>query len=227
MEGRAALVIGEKRSGKTSLMLHGLSQGASAPVRYLANDRVWLSREEGTFKCRGFPTIASLRLSSVDLFPKVKERLRESTWTPVMTLRESQRRKVSRAEPWEGRKYTLSPIQLCRLMGVSASAVAEVGILLFPRVTGVGGRIRMIPMSPADAESALLRGLFRAGNPQKAGGLFAARDLPRRLDADCTLEDLRELVSRIPSHAVELGLQAYSDGRWLERLRKKMGPPRG
>jgi len=207
-------------------MLHGLSQGATAPVRYLANDRVWLASDNGTFKARGFPTISSLRLSSVDLFPRVKERLRESTWTPVMTLQESRGRKVPQAEPWEGRKYTLSPIQLCRLLEVSASAVAEVGALLFPRVKRAEGRIRMVPMSRADAESALLAGLFRAGTPQKAGGLFAARGFPRRLDAEAALESIRELAGAIPCYAVELGLQAYSDRRWLERLREKMGPGR-
>ncbi|MBT8397256.1 MAG: hypothetical protein HKO65_02545 [Gemmatimonadetes bacterium] len=228
MEGRSALVIGEKRSGKTSLMLHSLWQGngdpssSGGPARYLANDRLWLSFRNGAPTARSFPTIASLRLSSLGLFPGIAAKLEKSTWVPTLTLQESRLRSAPVAQPWNGRKYTLSPVQLCRLLGVEASAAAPVGIILFPRVTGKRGRIRITPMHSLEAEAALWRGLFRAGTPQKAGGLFSARGYPRRIDREATSHGIRELVGQVPCYSVELGLGAYSDRGWLNRLQARM-----
>jgi hypothetical protein len=230
VEGRSALVIGEKRSGKTSLMLHSLWQGngvpswSGGPARYLANDRLWLSFHNGVPTARSFPTISSLRLSSLELFPQIAAKLKESTWVPAVTLRESRLSSAAPAKPWNGRKYTLSPVQLCRLLGVEASAAAPVGIVLFPRVTGRSGRIRITRMRSAEAETAFLRGLFRAGTPEKAGGVFAAPGYPRRLDMEATTRRIHELFRQIPCYSVDLGLNAYSDKGWLERIKDRMAP---
>jgi hypothetical protein len=228
VDGEAALMVGGKRSGKTSLMLHALGLGRAyasffrEPVRYLANDRVWLSFSGPTPAVRSFPTISSLRLSSLAFFPEIAATLEKNTFVPAATLREGRLRSAPLAGPWNGLEYTLSPIQFCRTLGVEASAAAEVGVLLFPRVTGRNGRIRMIPMGRAEAENAVRRGLFRAGSPQKAGGLFAASGHPRRLQGETTTRRIRELVGRVPCYSVELGLGAYSDRNWLERLRTKL-----
>jgi len=241
MDGKAALIIGEKRSGKTSLLLHALRQGRAwsglgldrgsdpggVPVRYLANDRVWVSPGPGGCRAQSFPTIASLRLSSLEFFPEVAARLSESTLTTSVTLRESRLGWAPMANPWNGRQYALSPLQLCRLLRVEPAASAAVGPLLFPRITRHRGRIRMLPMSPEESEAKLAAGLFRAGLPQKAGGLFAAQGFPRRLNHESTMGHIRDLVRRVPCYSVEMGFQAYSDQAWLGRLRDRSGPPRG
>jgi hypothetical protein len=228
VEGEAALVVGGKRSGKTSLMLHALGPGRGEgsslreSVRYLANDRVWLSFAGRTPTARSFPTISSLRLSSLDFFPEIAATLEKNTFVPAATLREGRLRSAPPVGPWNGREYTLSTLQLCRTLGVEASAAAEAGVLLFPRMTGRNGRIRMIPMGRPEAEGAVRRGLFRAGSPQKTGGLFAASGYPRRLEGEMTTRRIRELVGSVPCFSVELGLGAYSDRNWLERLRTKL-----
>lgn len=228
LDGKAALVVGEKRSGKTSLMLHflwngnGDSSSAEGPIRYLANDRVWLSVGEGAPRATGFPTISSLRLSSLRLFPEIEAKLEQSTWMPAATLEESRNPSAPPTKPWKGRKYTLSPRQLCRLVGVEASAAAEVGALLFPTVTGTSGRIRMTSMTSGEAEAGLWRGLFRAEDPKKAGGLFAAPGFPRRLVREDAARWIVDLARKVPCFSVELGLQAYSDRSWIRRLRKKL-----
>lgn len=220
--GKAALIVGEKRSGKSSLLLHALSGAAGKDVRFLANDRVWLSERAGESVARGFPTISSLRLSSLELFPDVAARLRESRYGPALSLRETRLRRTPRANPWNRRKFTLSPLQLCRLLEVNAAAEAEVGALLFPQVTRAPGRIRMIPLRSEQAERLLRDGLFRAGHALKAGGVFAAPGFPRRLHGDRTARRIRDISRRVPGFIVELGLGAYKDRAWMDRLKVNM-----
>jgi len=241
MDRQAALIIGEKRSGKTSLLLHSLSggicvgkgetggtrsvMGAGDPdgrIQYLANDRVWVSDTPGRFMARGFPTISSLRVSGLGFFPDIAERLRESTWASTLTLKEARRPRARRSRPWNGRTYALTPLQLCRALDVEPVAEAQIGALLFPRVTGASGRIRVTPLTRGVAANFVERGLFRAGAEQKAGGLFAARGFPRRLNPDETWSWIQKLVRRVPSYSLDLGLQAYSDTKWVSRLEAKI-----
>jgi hypothetical protein len=62
VDGRAVLIAGPRRAGKTSLLLHALR---AEGVRLLSNDRVVLELDADATVVHGMPTIVSLRTDTV------------------------------------------------------------------------------------------------------------------------------------------------------------------
>jgi hypothetical protein len=67
--GRACLVVGPKRSGKTTLLVHALSSGNAV---LLANDRVLVDATEETGLALGVPAVISLRQGTLGRFPGLR-----------------------------------------------------------------------------------------------------------------------------------------------------------
>lgn len=240
LDGRAVLIAGHKRSGKSSLLLHTLRsaahQGTGAgsrrslgtnpvlDIRYLSNDRAMLQIDRGSIGARGLPTIASLRIDGLDQFPGLATRIGRSGFYPALTRTEVNRWGPAGTEPWEGRKFTLSPSQLCELTGARAAAAAPLGAVVFPTVTEGGRGIRVRRLSHSDALAALRTGLFRAGRRVQVGELFSVRGsspAPRPGELESVLD---AVAARVGCYAVELGPRAYRGTSWLNQAGKLVGP---
>ena len=72
VDGRAALVVGPKRAGKTTLLTYALATGTT---QCLANDRVAIALD-GSRTAWGIATIVSLRIAMMRRFPALERRLR-------------------------------------------------------------------------------------------------------------------------------------------------------
>ena len=232
--GKAVLLAGRKRSGKTSLLLHTLNSGADAnaaglsandrlPVRYLSNDRTVLLPDGARIVARGIPTIASLRTSSLELFPHIRDGIERSGFFPALTRREAGRYPLGVARPWGGSKFTLSPSQLCDLTGVDAAPSAPLGAIVFPNMSGKRGGIRITRLKKAEAIAQLQRALFRADHRVQVGPLFshsARGPGKRRAERAARLSAVAEQVG---CYSCDLGLQAYEDDAWLGRTLELIG----
>jgi hypothetical protein len=216
-EGRGALIVGPKRAGKSSLLIHSLRGG---DMDYLANDRALCLRDGRGFRVRSFPTIVQLRTSSLERFPDTFDALRASPYFPVLNRRETARGLRGTARPWKVGTYTLSPWQLVALMGSRARAEADLTAVLFPEVSGAPGRIRIERLGGRKARQHLREGLFRAEFRRMGGGAFRDRRVRRPPGPEAITAFLDDLADAVPCYRVVLGLQAYAAGGWVERMQR-------
>ncbi|UCC82207.1 MAG: hypothetical protein JSW46_14620 [Gemmatimonadota bacterium] len=212
---RGVLVAGKKRSGKTSLLLHALHDRR---LTYLSNDRVRLSLANDAPQIRGIPTIVNLRVSTLKQFPRLHDRLLSSAYSPVLSLRESETAPLGPARPWRKDQYSLSPIQLCRLLGVQARAEAPLDAILFPRVTGAECTIRLERMTASEAIRRLRESLFRSPYRRLSGSLFSIVGKGYVRSPDAFSQVLSTVASRIPCYVCHMGRTAFADASWLETL---------
>jgi len=234
--GRAVLIAGRKRSGKSSLLLHALNSGVDATdaspsandrlaVRYLSNDRTALLLDGARIEARGLPTILSLRTSTLELFPHTRARIEKSGFFPALTRREAGRYPLGVARPWRGSMFTLSPAQLCELTGVDAAPSAPLGAILFPNVSSKRGGIRITRLKKAEAFAQLQRALFRADHRVQVGPLFSHSARGPGMKRAELATRLSALVEQVGCYSCELGLQAYQDDAWLGRTLELIGRP--
>ena len=207
--GRNCFVIaGQKRSGKTSMLVHGLRGGGA---RYIANDRVLVSLEVKGARVCGMPSIVTLRPSSLAMFPTIRTRLRSRNYYPVLSLSEARRGLLGRIKPWRNGKFNLSPAQFCDLLRVDAAGQAGVTAILFPRITDAHGTMRLRPLT-VDQASVRLRGsLFRTRSSHKFGGLFGDVGGLSNPTRRAVVRFSKRLASRVPCYLCELGRDAYDD----------------
>jgi hypothetical protein len=213
-DGKALLLAGPKRSGKTSLLTAILQ--ARTDVAYLANDRVMVSRLDAGVVCRGMPSIVSVRPGSLEFLPGVEPRLRASacghtsrsleTTTPV-TLADG--------------RYALSPAQFRRV--VDARPVAEAGLaaIVFPRVRPEEATLSVRPLSAQEATQRLAEavfGLAAAGGPSAIFDVAGPGNYP---DLESVLAKAARLANDVPCLEVGLGRSAFRTdviGGMLDRL---------
>jgi hypothetical protein len=215
--GRGVIIAGPKRAGKTTLLMHLLGRGAGA---FVSNDRVVVSVDGPSPRMRGMPTIVRLRSESVERFPRFRERLAASAYHHRFRLAETS--SPSSASSARNDYSSLSPAQFCTLLHVSSVAQAPVDVILFPRVTGERGPIRLTALSPGEAAAQLPGALFRAALSPTTFDFFAPPG-PAIVDDPGSVERLcRELTSRVRSLTCELGANAYesddSTSQLLARL---------
>jgi hypothetical protein len=151
-EQAAVVVAGPKRAGKTSLLLHALH----APgVAFIANDRVVLAGDGRGFSADGMPSIASLRHSTLAMFPGLSDTLATRGYRAHLTCAECEAALPARGES-DG---STSPAQLCRAVGVPMSARAPAMAILLPHVdlSSSGFDIRPLSRTEADARFEAVR----------------------------------------------------------------------
>lgn len=223
-DGRAVVISGPKRAGKTSLLLHALQAENAA---FLANDRAAISLDErGDWTARGIPTVVALRSATIRLFPALAERLRTSSYSHPQTIEEV--RRAPERQPWGAADNgaDLSPRQLCDLLGRPATPEATLSVLLFPRVDpGVDG-IEMCDLSPSEALRRLDAGLLAAGQTDERPDAFMdgrTTQGPAGDFARARAEACRSLVDQVPCREVLLGRGAFSEDPAAERLWQALG----
>jgi hypothetical protein len=201
------LIAGPSGAGKTTLLLHLLSLGNAV---YLSNDRVLARSGPEGMLLTGMPAITTLRSSTLDLYPSVREALTRSPWNHYRTISESEQA-ATPIRPWTDARYGLTPAQFCRLMGVQSRATAVAKVVLMPRQTHGPGHITLTRLTPDAVEHRLRAAIFGIGCWSHETNVFA-------LPADRTVVPAQELHRRchrfaatLPVFDCALGQQAYDD----------------
>ena len=200
--GRGILIVGPKRAGKTSLLIHCLSEAGSL---FIANDRAVMSSDSRLgWRLGGMPTVISIRPGTVALLHRPGF-LAASRWSARMTLTEA-------LTPADGPpasapcQLSISPRQFCHAVAADRVASAPLRAIVFPRVdTGreglhfsrlsadsVGKRLRSHLLHPADT-------VFRS-------------DLAWARGTEALADMLATLQAAIPAFECILGQQAFSSG---------------
>lgn len=219
IDGRGIALVGPKRAGKTTLLLHLLR----APgARFVANDRVFVDLDGSPPQLTGLPSIVALRAGTLELFPELAARARELRYAFWQTRAET--RGNDRERPLtEG--TDISPGQFCDLARVEAAVHAPLAALVFPQRDPARSQRRVRPgiepLRPATAEKRLHESLFggpHSGVQSAAFGLShgeAANAMP--LDAFC-----RALAHAVPAFDYFAGGGAFAGPRTAAALAERL-----
>ena len=206
VDGRAVLIAGPRRAGKTSLLLHALR---AEGVRLLSNDRVVLELDADAAVAHGMPTIVSLRADTVvRQFPSPSALAAALRYRFALTVQEAEGREP--ATDLTPRGLACSPAQLGRLFGNALVGRAAATALVLPRVDpGAQG----IALSPLDADAAATRHgdvLFAAHAAPQVSDCFALREHARAPSAAEVRARWRDAVERLRVFECRLGPDAYA-----------------
>jgi hypothetical protein len=208
------VIAGPTRSGKTTLLMHLLSLGEAT---YVANDRVLVREGRNGFSLRGMPAITTLRSTTLDMYPALREELVRRPWSHRLTMAES----VAAGQPirmWEDARYGLTPAQFCTLLGVEARGDARFARLLLPRQTHRPGGITLRRLAPDESLPRLEEAIFGVGCWAHERNVFALPGEEEVPAADELRARSRRLAERLPVLECLLGEQAYADPAATRRL---------
>lgn len=197
--GRGVLVVGAKRAGKTSVLVHGLGEADS---QFITNDRALVSLDgDGAWRLGGMPTVVAIRPDSAALLNR-PDLAAAGRWRARMTLAEAH----SAGDDGPGRAARdplgLSPRQFCVRLGVGCVASAPLRVLVFPRIAHRGSGITFLRLPPAVAGERLA-----AHRLNPAGTMFLADAPTTTLPGPEAM--LARLQASIPALECVLGQEAY------------------
>jgi hypothetical protein len=205
--GRVMLIGGEKRAGKTTLLLYLLRHGGAD---YVSNDRVLLAAR-ATPCLRGMPTIVSLRAQTLALLPTLAADLAGRCYVHHRTVAEAAAQKRPAWAAGDG-KYSLSPAQLCALLGVRSVASGTPRVMLFPRITGEPNTGSLHDLAPAEALASLQRAVLSAGMGKKTSDFVALPGDPPAPAEEQLDAALRAFAAAVRCIECRLGTRSYESG---------------
>lgn len=214
-EGITAFV-GEKRSGKSTLLVHALQGGGA---RFVANDRLAVRVRPDEVSAVGVPTIVSLRAGTLGLSERLRSRLAGPAWHWTSTLAQARAdQQAGRAAPGHrpGAPARVTAAQLCALLGTAAQRGGPLRRIVFPEIVSDDAVPRFrLDRLPVDEAARRLgeSGLFAGGHAASFLDGAAAIAAPRREAA------LRSVAQRVPCLSCALGPDAYRSPSVWEALR--------
>ena len=206
----AFVIAGPKRAGKTTLLLHALHNEHAS---YVSNDRVAIQAEPSGPMVHGIPTIVSIRPDSTGWFTGLDRKLRSVRFYAPPPVAE----RAVLHEPVLTRACSLSPWQLCDIVGAESRAAARVAGVLFPQVDPSTPDVTFEELGREAARRALHEALFRSC---PANGIFRIRGDDFQTDVEsAAIAHVTRVTAAVPSFACRLGTAAYRHGaRWLSDL---------
>jgi hypothetical protein len=200
--GRGVLVVGPKRAGKTSLLMHALASPSSRPI---SNDRaiVGLSAD-GTLRLEGLPTVVRIRSGTAELLG-LGGVSAAGHWRARQTLAEAERSRSTGTPTAASLPLSLSPRQFHHLLDRAPVADASLHQILFPRVDPGHVGMTALPLLPQEAAERLQVNrlpsgtsplLHRNGGPARTDGADAA---------------IKRLVAACPAWECILGRGAFDE----------------
>jgi hypothetical protein len=211
VDGRAILVVGPKRAGKTTLLTYALTSGLA---RCLANDRVAVALGGG-HTAWGVPTIISLRVAMMRRFPILAHRLQTGRYDfrfSERELRAAHRADVDLAPP---EAWSVTPAQYCDLVESSLiGGSVPVAAVLFPRLMDDGTSIDLEPIDPSEAAARLAGSLFR---PHGREALFVRRGEVAPSEAALRAA-AKTFIGGVGVHACRIGADAANEGAWIKAV---------
>jgi hypothetical protein len=205
----AFVIAGPKKAGKTTLLLHALHNERGT---YVSNDRVAMHAGPSGPRVYGIPTIVSIRPESSAWFPGLDPKLIGVRFDGRATVAEYDAPRDA-APP---RAWSLSPRQLCEIVGAKSRAEARVAGLLFPQVDASTPGVTFEELGSEKAHRALREALFR---PCPTNGMFRIRDEVHQTDLEtAAIAHATRVIAAVPTFLCRLGPDAYRDGaQWLSR----------
>jgi len=204
--GSVMLIGGEKRAGKTTLLLYLLRHGRAD---YVSNDRV-LFAARATPRLRAMPTIVSLRAETLPLLPSLAADFASAGYLHHRTVAEAAAQKGPRTRS-DG-SYSLSPAQLCAALGVGSVASGMPRVMLFPRITGEANVGSLHDLAPVEALASLRRAVLSAGMAKKTSDLVALPGDPPAPPAEQLDATLCEFAATVRCVECRLGTRSYENG---------------
>lgn len=195
----AVIIAGPRRAGKTTLTAHALMHGA----QLIANDRVRLVCDAGTWTAHGVPTIVGVRPWTQSQFPGL-----DRSEPRAVHLLDDEKEEVPSDRPG-ARGFALSMREFAGRLGSSVAARAPVAAIVCPSVSADVPAQALIPLAAHDALPLLRSCLYGAshGMAQRKGALFRAAPADA-VDFDGLMTTLVE--SALPVWRCHLGPGAYS-----------------
>lgn len=211
----AAILVGPKRSGKTSLMFHALLQPGAALV---ANDRVMLQGPD--WRVTGMPTVINVRRGTRALFASAFSPVRDDpTLASLSAAERAKRTTASAARPDSA--LVLNPAQLCEITRAERAGTVALRAVVLPRVDADCQGLTLKPLDSAAARSQLPSALF-----QPASRLCISRGRDTALPAIADAAGVLETVAKsVPCFECVLGEGAYSDSSRADFLSQLLGSP--
>ena len=201
--GQAALLVGPKRAGKTTLLLRVLATPGTA---FMANDRVIVDGTRDAL-ARGMPSIVSVRPEVLAPMVSVAARLRALGYHHSLTMAEG--RHAGSGQP-PGRGADLSPAQLCDLLGVRATSAAPVRAVVFLFASPGLGPPSLERLAAPAALPSLIDGLF-GGRATPVSEVFAGSSRNGRGHGATTDQQCRLLLKHVPAFACRFDPAALDD----------------
>lgn len=210
IDGRAILLAGQKRSGKTSMLLNALRQPGAG---YLSNDRVLIQLLPKTPVVRAMPTIVKIRPESLQHLPNFTPPVDPPRYRCFKTIQECH----SIAHPPQPSDAppppipAMSPAQLCRWIGVQAIDKAPLAAIVYPRVDPSVITFDLLPMTGDQAVQKLISSRFPCGVDNTIPRAFV--DFHRgQYSAGAALEQsCAAVVQRIQSIDCRIGPAAFGN----------------
>ncbi|MFF4404343.1 NAD(P)-binding domain-containing protein [Streptomyces sp. NPDC001404] len=212
-DGQTVLTLGDKGAGKTTTAL----LLARAGWQLLANDRVFIRREDDRLRVLPWPSAAAIGLGlldALDWYETVRERLQSGE-----QLHPTQHQKVtdalnsgSRTPPWKESGKELKPQffpdQLHAWLGLTLATEGHATHLLFPRITP-GTEPALL-----DEDRSVEAGdFFTAGTEDRYPDVFGL--LPADIPSTGPLLDL---LGELPRHAPALGHDVKANTDFLMQV---------
>ena len=120
-------------------------------------------------------------------------------------------------EPTPAKAFSVSPWQLCDIVGAKSRPAARVAGFLFPHVDASTPDVTFEELGSEAARRALHEALFRSC---PANGIFRIRGDDFQTDVEsAAIAHVTRVTAAVPSFACRLGTAAYRHGaRWLSDL---------
>ncbi|MGE0704872.1 MAG: hypothetical protein AB7F99_07635 [Vicinamibacterales bacterium] len=209
VQDKGFAIAGAKEAGKTTLLLQCLSR---LDGRLVSSDRATVRSAGRSVTVRGMPTIVSVRASSLAYLPHLADRFRANRDHHRYTLAESARLAARAAD---ADKWSLTPGQLAKLLGVERAGEVPLAAVLFPRKTNRATGVAATLLAQGEAAARLAGACFDSGSLE--GETFFRRDGHNRAPGSSPGDSARDLALKVPCFDVALGTDAYAE-RQVEEL---------
>jgi len=214
-EGRAYIVAGPKRAGKTSILLHALSRCGGT---YVSNDRLLVEACDSCVNVHGMPTIVKVRPDCCDRQPGIPE----MGWQrPCVSIDECERGAAISSDE-SHRPGSMSPAQLRRWLGVEATSGAPLAAVILPSVDAEVPGVDIRTLDSAEAGRRLAECLLGGEMTGRPPALFDAGWGGGASHGEAVAA-CAEIARRYPCIACRLGDGAFRDADLWRAIRRVSG----
>jgi hypothetical protein len=215
--GRAIVMLGPKRAGKTTLSFHLLRSGS---CRWIANDRAFAVNDGTPLTIRGMPTAVRIQPSMLRDFPELRRGLRDVERPYLHAVDEISG--AIGAEQLDGSaEFALSPAQVAQQLNVEPLASAPLGAIVFPEIRPDTAGSAVERLEPTEVSAGICANLYGKPSGRQEPTLFeeldGGRGIPPRHLADA-------LSEAAPGYRVILGRDAYAAPDFAARLLETLLP---
>ena len=219
INGKAIILAGVKRAGKTSNLLHALHDPAS---NFISNDRIFVQTDSVAPIVRGMPTILKIRPKTFNFLPDFDKQTRIRPYHFLETLEEAEGSFSDRRKYLFGKsdlRTRLNSTQLCELMNTTAVCEAKLGAIVFPVISDEPPRGYLQLLEPRVASEQLFNeSLLKASSPQTTAEAFRGRHEVSIVSDDDVKAQCDIITDSVPSFQFTIGPKVYQYPHLLHTL---------